>query len=751
MDTGEEVRTERRGGILSRLRSGEPETQDDIEALLRTVKGYNAKADLREIERAYRFAAEHHEGQKRLSGEDFIQHPLAVAQILAALGLDTTTLEAALLHDTVEDTDVSVAELDTEFGPEVARIVDGLTKLDALSFRSREHEQAENVRKMIVAMAGDIRVLLIKLADRLHNMRTLSALPQDKQRRIATATLEIYAPLAHRLGVQQVKWELEDLSFKALHPGPYHEIASLVEKRRGERQEYVESVLEAARTRIREAGLKADVEGRPKHLYSIYEKMVIGGKEFNEIYDLAGIRVQVESVRDVYAALGAIHSLWKPVPGRFKDYIAMPKENMYQSLHTTVVGPQGRAIEVQIRTKDMHRTAEYGIAAHWRYKEGRDGKKAKEAADLAWLGQMLEWLKDMADPREFMEGLKIDLYGGQVFCFTPKGDVMNLPAGATPVDFAYSIHTEVGHRTIGAKVNGKLVPLDYELRTGDTVDILTSKAQGEGPSQDWLRWVKTPRARNKIRQWFSRERREDALEDGREQLQRLMRKQNVPFKRLATEEALEQLADEMKFPSLEALFVAVGEGQVSPQSIVARLARSVQGSTEEDVTEVPLARPVHLGQPSSTDVTSGVVVPGSEDVWVRLARCCTPVPGDDILGFVTRGQGVSVHRTDCPNAKSLISQPERLIDVTWKAGKPTSFVVAVQVEALDRTRLLSDVATVLSDHHVNILSATSAVGRDRTTMLRFTFELADITHLAEILGAVKKVENVYDAFRVVPR
>ncbi|HKI29063.1 MAG TPA: bifunctional (p)ppGpp synthetase/guanosine-3',5'-bis(diphosphate) 3'-pyrophosphohydrolase [Actinomycetota bacterium] len=751
MDTGEEVRTERRGGILSRLRSGEPEAQDGIEALVRTVKGYNAKVDLREIERAYRFAAEHHEGQKRLSGEDFIQHPLAVAQILADLGLDTTTLEAALLHDTVEDTDVSVADLESGFGPEVSRIVDGLTKLDALSFRSREHEQAENVRKMIVAMAGDIRVLLIKLADRLHNMRTLSALPKDKQRRIATATLEIYAPLAHRLGVQQVKWELEDLSFKTLHPGPYHEIASLVEKRRGERQQYVESVLEAARARIREAGLKAEVEGRPKHLYSIYEKMVVGGKEFNEIYDLAGIRVQVDSVRDVYAALGAIHSLWKPVPGRFKDYIAMPKSNMYQSLHTTVVGPQGRPIEVQIRTKEMHRTAEYGIAAHWRYKEGRDGKKAKEAADLAWLGQMLEWLKDMADPREFMEGLKIDLYGGQVFCFTPKGDVMNLPAGATPVDFAYAIHTEVGHRTIGAKVNGKLVPLDYELRTGDAVEILTSKAQGEGPSQDWLRWVKTPRARNKIRQWFSRERREDALEDGREQLQRLMRKQNVPLKRLATEDALEQLADEMKFPSLASLYVAIGEGQVSPQSIVARLARSVQGSPEEDVSEVPLARPVHLGQPSSTDVTSGVVVPGSEDVWVRLARCCTPVPGDDILGFVTRGQGVSVHRTDCPNAKSLISQPERLIEVTWKAGKPTSFVVAVQVEALDRTRLLSDVATVLSDHHVNILSATSAVGRDRTTMLRFTFELADITHLTEILGAVKKVENVYDAFRVVPR
>ncbi|MGZ8611572.1 MAG: RelA/SpoT family protein, partial [Actinomycetota bacterium] len=475
-----------------------------MEGLLRTVKAYNAKADLKVIERAYRFAEEHHEGQTRLSGEAFIQHPLAVAAVLADLGLDTTTLQAALLHDTVEDTDVTLEQLEAEFGPEVARIVDGLTKLDSITFRSREQEQAENVRKMIVAMAGDIRVLLIKLADRLHNMRTLAPLPPDKQRRIATETMDIYAPLAHRLGVQQVKWELEDLAFKTLHPGPYREIANLVEKRRGDRQEYVDGVLESLRGRLREAGVKADVAGRPKHLYSIYEKMVIGGKEFNEIYDLAGIRILVDSIRDCYGALGAVHSLWKPVPGRFKDYVAMPKSNMYQSLHTTVVGPQGRPIEVQLRTREMHRTAEFGIAAHWRYKEGRDGKKAKEAADLAWLGQMLEWLKDMADPREFMEGLKIDLYGGQVFCFTPKGDVMNLPAGATPVDFSYAIHTEVGHRTIGAKVNGKLVPLDYELRTGDTVEILASRAQGEGPSQDWLQFVKTPRARSKIRQWFSR-------------------------------------------------------------------------------------------------------------------------------------------------------------------------------------------------------------------------------------------------------
>jgi GTP diphosphokinase / guanosine-3',5'-bis(diphosphate) 3'-diphosphatase len=749
VDSKEQLRSEKRGGLLSRLRSGEPEAAPErLDALLRAVKSYNAKADLGLIRRAYFFAEAAHEGQFRLSGEPFIEHPLAVATIVAELGLDTTSLVAALLHDTVEDTPVTLEELDAEFGPEVVRIVDGLTKIETIGFKTREHEQAENVRKMIVAMAGDIRVLLIKLADRLHNMRTLSALAPNKQRANATETLEIYAPLAHRLGVQQVKWELEDLSFKTLHPGPYHEIANLVEKRRGERQQYIDGVLQAARSRLREAGVKAEVDGRPKHLYSIYEKMVVGGKEFNEIYDLAGLRVLVDSIRDCYGALGAIHSLWKPVPGRFKDYVAMPKSNMYQSLHTTVVGPQGRPIEVQIRTREMHRTAEFGIAAHWRYKESRDGKKAREAADLAWLSQMLEWLKDMADPREFMEGLKIDLYGGQVFVFTPKGDVINLPAGATPVDFAYAIHTEVGHRTIGAKISGKLVPLDYELRTGDTVEVLTSKAQGEGPSQDWLRFVKTPRARNKVRQWFSRERREDALEEGRDALQRLMRKQNVPFKRLATEESLGQVAAEMKFPDLESLYVGVGEGHVSPQSVIARLTRIVSGTTEGDVTQPALARPVRVERP---DVTSGVVVPGSVDVWVRLARCCTPVPGDDIIGFVTRGQGVSVHRRDCPNAKGLMHEPERLIDVSWRAGRPTSFVVAIQVEALDRTRLLSDVATVLSDHHVNIVSATSSVGRDRITNLRFTFELADITHLSGVLAAVKKVENVYDAYRVVPR
>jgi GTP diphosphokinase / guanosine-3',5'-bis(diphosphate) 3'-diphosphatase len=742
---------QRRSGRLPniprpRLRRGDGGPSSPIDRLLKKVRAYNPKADTKEIVRAYSFAEGLHEGQKRKTGEDFITHPIAVAEILADLRLDTTTMEAALLHDTVEDTNATVGTIEEEFGDEVARIVDGLTKLERYEFRTREQEQAENVRKMIVAMAGDIRVLLIKLADRLHNMRTIDALTEGKQRRIATETLEIYAPLAHRLGVQELRWELEDLSFKTLHPGPYREIASLVDARRGERTSLIEQVTTEARAKLKELGVKADVEGRPKHLYAIYEKMVIRGKEFNEIYDLVGVRILVESLRDCYAALGAVHALWKPIPGRFKDYVAMPKSNMYQSLHTTVVGPGGKPLEIQIRTREMHRTANYGIAAHWRYKEG--GKSARDAAEAAWLGQMMDWLKDMADPREFMDSLKIDLYGGQVFVFTPKGDVVNLPAGATPVDFAYAIHTDVGHRTIGAKVGGKLVPLDYELRTGDAVSVLTSRAQGEGPSQDWLNFVKTPRARSKIRQWFSRGRREDALEHGRDAVQRLMRKERMPVKRLATEALLSQVAEDLKYANLDALYIAVGEGHVSPQSVVARIGRLVSGGTDEDTSiEVPLARPVKIGTP---DVSKGVVVRGLGDVWVRLSRCCTPVPGDQIMGFVTKGQGVSVHRTDCPNVKSLRTQPERVIEVTWAEGKPTSFTVAIQVEALDRTRLLSDVATVLSDSHVNILSATSATGKDRITRLRFTFELADIAHLSSVLAGVKRVESVFDAFRILP-
>ena len=741
MDVEQQPRAERRGGLLSRLRP-ESAPADGIEALIKQVRSYNPKADVRQIQKAYQVARDAHEGQLRLTGAPFIVHPTSVAMILAELGLDTVTLSAALLHDVVEDTPLSLEDIEQEFGSDVALIVDGVTKLDKIGFHSREQAQAENVRKMMIAMAADIRVLFIKLADRLHNMRTLAPLPPAKREQKATETLEIYAPLAHRLGVDRIKWELEDLSFKTLHPGPYHEIANLVESRRGDRQDYIDSVAKAMTDKFRELGIKAEVLGRPKHLYSIYEKMVIGGKEFNEIYDLVGLRVIVGSMRDCYAALGAVHALWKPIPGRFKDYVAMPKSNMYQSLHTTVVGPGGRPLEIQIRTREMNKTAEFGIAAHWRYKEG---KRSKDTSDLAWLGQMMEWLNDMSDPREFMEGLKIDLYGGQVFVFTPKGDVVNLPAGATPIDFAYAIHTEVGHRCVGAKVGGRLVPLDYELRTGETVAVLTSKAQDAAPSEDWLQFVVTPRARNKIRQWFSRERREDALEAGRDALRRIMRKQNMPLKRLATEEAVAKVAEELHYPNLEAFFIAIGEGHVSPQSVVARMARHQTPAADDATREVPLARPVRIEQGAEA-----VVVEGSSDVWVRLARCCTPVPGDEILGFITRGQGVSVHRSDCPNAGSLREHPERLVNVTWRPGRATSFVVAIQVEALDRQRLLGDVATVLSDHQVNILSASSVTGKDRITVLRFTFELADIAHLSSVLGAVKRVDNVYDAYRVVP-
>ena len=744
----EEVRApERRGGLLSRLpfvSSGSDRGPISLDGLLRKVGAYNPKADVKEVQRAYEFAAESHRGQVRKSGEPFIRHPLEVAHILADLGMDTATLVAALLHDVVEDTDLSLEVIEREFGDEVARLVDGVTKLDKIRYRSREQEQAENVRKMVIAMARDIRVLIVKLADRLHNMRTLEALSRPKQEEKATETLEIYAPLAHRLGIFQIKWELEDLSFKTLHPRRFEEIGNLVGKAEHERASYTKEVLESVSKQLRNVKVKAEVDGRPKHLYSVYEKMVLRGKEFSEIYDLVGIRVLVEIVKDCYAALGAVHSIWKPIPGRFKDYIAMPKFNMYQSLHTTVVGPEGRPLEVQIRTEQMHRTAEFGIAAHWRYKEG---SKKDEANDLAWLAQMLEWQRDMSDPREFMESLKIDLYQDQVFVFTPKGDVVNLPAGSTPLDFAYSIHTEVGHRCIGGKVNGKLVPLDYRLGTGDTVEVLTSRAQDAAPKNDWLKIVATPRARNKIRQWFSRERREDAIDTGRDAVQRELRKQGLPLKRLTNEQTLAAVAAELKYPTLDALLVAVGEGHVSPQSVVVRLTRLItHEDTDEEITEVAPARPVQLAPRDDQPV----LVTGADDLWVNLARCCIPVPGDEILGFVTQGRGVSIHRTDCPNARSLVEQKDRLIDVSWRPGKGTSFAVSIQVEALDRKKLLGDVATVLSEQQINILSASSSTRKDRVARLRFTFELADIAHLASVLQTIKKVDGVFDAYRVVP-
>ncbi|MBY8879874.1 RelA/SpoT family protein [Actinacidiphila acidipaludis] len=733
-----------------------------LEPLLRIVRGNDPKGDsgqLRQIERAYQVAERWHRGQKRKSGDPYITHPLAVTTILAELGMDPATLMAGLLHDTVEDTEYGLEQLRRDFGDQVALLVDGVTKLDKVKFG--EAAQAETVRKMVVAMAKDPRVLVIKLADRLHNMRTMRYLKREKQEKKARETLEIYAPLAHRLGMNTIKWELEDLAFAILYPKMYDEIVRLVAERAPKRDEYLAVVTDQVQQDLRAARIKATVTGRPKHYYSVYQKMIVRGRDFAEIYDLVGIRVLVDTVRDCYAALGTIHARWNPVPGRFKDYIAMPKFNMYQSLHTTVIGPSGKPVELQIRTFDMHRRAEYGIAAHWKYKQDavagaskvrtdspRSDKKDDAVNDMAWLRQLLDWQKETEDPGEFLESLRFDLSQNEVFVFTPKGDVIALPAGATPVDFAYAVHTEVGHRTIGARVNGRLVPLESTLDNGDTVEVFTSKAAGAGPSRDWLGFVKSPRARNKIRAWFSKERREEAVEQGKEAIARAMRKQNLPIQRVLTGDSLVTLAHEMRYPDISALYAAIGEGHITAQSVVQKLVDALGGEegATEDIAEITTPTQGRTKRRANAD--PGVIVKGTSDVWVKLSRCCTPVPGDPIIGFVTRGNGVSVHRADCVNVESLSQQPERIIDVEWAPTQSSVFLVAIQVEALDRSRLLSDVTRVLSDQHVNILSAAVQTSRDRVATSRFTFEMGDPKHLGHVLKAVRGVEGVYDVYRV---
>jgi GTP pyrophosphokinase len=735
-----------------------------LEPLLRIVRSNDPKIEtstLRQIERAYQVAERWHRGQKRKSGDPYITHPLAVTTILAELGMDPATLMAGLLHDTVEDTEYGLEDLRRDFGDVVALLVDGVTKLDKVKFG--EAAQAETVRKMVVAMAKDPRVLVIKLADRLHNMRTMRYLKREKQEKKARETLEIYAPLAHRLGMNTIKWELEDLAFAILYPKMYDEIVRLVAERAPKRDEYLAIVTDEVQQDLRAARIKATVTGRPKHYYSVYQKMIVRGRDFAEIYDLVGIRVLVDTVRDCYAALGTVHARWNPVPGRFKDYIAMPKFNMYQSLHTTVIGPNGKPVELQIRTFDMHRRAEYGIAAHWKYKQEavagaskirtdapKSSAKDKDAInDMAWLRQLLDWQKETEDPSEFLESLRFDLSRNEVFVFTPKGDVIALPAGATPVDFAYAVHTEVGHRTIGARVNGRLVPLESTLDNGDLVEVFTSKAPGAGPSRDWLGFVKSPRARNKIRAWFSKERRDEAIEQGKDAIVRAMRKQNLPIQRILTGDSLVTLAHEMRYADISALYAAIGEGHVSAQNIVQKLVQALGGeeaATEEIDETVPPARGRSRKRRSSAD--PGVIVKGVEDVWVKLARCCTPVPGDPIIGFVTRGSGVSVHRNDCVNVESLSREPERILEVEWAPTQSSVFLVAIQVEALDRSRLLSDVTRVLSDQHVNILSAAVQTSRDRVATSRFTFEMGDPKHLGHVLKAVRGVEGVYDVYRV---
>ncbi|WP_420620536.1 RelA/SpoT family protein [Candidatus Poriferisocius sp.] len=696
------------------------------------------------IETAYRLAEQAHAGQLRKSGEPYVTHPLAVAHIVVELGLDDVSVIAALLHDAIEDTSMDLAEVEQHFGSEVASIVDSVTRLDRLKFNTQEEEQAASMRKMLVAIAKDLRVLVVKLSDRLHNMRTLAALPLEKQHRVARETIDIYAPLANRLGMQDLKLQIEDLAFAALHPKRYAEIDRMVATRAPERDLYLTQVLSSVEARLAELGIPAQVTGRPKHLWSIYEKMMTKDRSFDEIYDLVGMRVIVDSVRDCYAALGSIHATWKPVQGRFKDYIAMPKFNLYQSLHTTVVGPGGKSLEVQLRTNEMHARAEQGVAAHYSYKEGA------MIDDLAWLGRIIDWQQETSDAVEFLSNLKTDLDHDEVQVFTPKGDVVSLPMGAIPIDFAYSIHTEVGHACIGARVNGQLVPLDRELRPGDMVEIFTSKVADKGPSRDWLGLVASHRARNKIRQWFAQARREDAVKAGRDAVAAALRRERLPVAKIQSGEELLHAATDMNYRDLETLFAAVGERHVSAKAVAERVAgMRVEPAAEEELDDDLAAVPSPAVLPRRTD--QPVEVEGLDDVLVNLARCCKPVPPDEIIGFVTRGRGVSVHRTECSNAVSLsFEQGDRLIDVDWSTERTGAYCVTIEVKAFDRTRLLRDVANALSTGSVNILACETRTGADHISVMRFDFELVDGTHLDALLRTIRGIESVYNAYRVLP-
>jgi guanosine-3',5'-bis(diphosphate) 3'-pyrophosphohydrolase len=738
---------------LARMGGGRNQNdRPELEPLFRSIRANHPKADLALIERAYRTAEHLHGTQVRKSGDPFITHPLAVTTILADIGMTEPTLVAALLHDTVEDTAYTLDELRSDFGDEVAQLVDGVTKLDKVQYG--ETAQAETIRKMIVAMARDIRVLVIKLADRLHNMRTVRYVKQSTQERQATESLDVYAPLAHRLGMNTVKWELEDLAFATLHPKIYDEIVRMVADRAPSRDQFLTEVVERVEQDLKEAKVKATVTGRPKHYYSIYQKMIVGGREFSDIYDLVALRILVEEDRDCYSALGVLHARWTPVLGRFKDYVATPKFNMYQSLHTTVIGPQGKPVEMQIRTYAMHRRAEYGVASHWKYKEDRgngiDTDKLGDLEDMNWVRQLLDWQSDIEDPGEFLESLRFEINRAEVYVFTPRGDVVPLPVGSTPVDFAYAVHTEVGHHTIGARVNGRLVPLESTLDNSDVVEIFTSKAPTAGPSRDWLQFVKSQRARSKIKQWFTKERREEAIDRGKDQIAKLMRKEGQSLKRVLTHESLNLVAMHFRLADVSALYAAVGENNLSAQAVVRRVMELHGG---EDGAQEDLAEAVSITAPRgrskvSAPGESGVIVKGAPDVWVKLARCCTPVPPDAILGFVTKGGGVSVHRRDCTNAGELERQPERLLEVEWAPTAHSTFLVNIQVEAIDRARLLSDITMVLSDAHVNILSATLSTTRDRVAKTRFTFEMAEAKHLDTVLRAVRSVPGVFDVYRV---
>lgn len=734
-----------------------------LDPIKKVCKSHHPDEDLSILDRAYRRAVIQHSAQRRKSGEPYIIHPLAVSQILADLGMGPIVVAAGLLHDTVEDTDYTLDQCRAEFGDTVAGLVDGVTKLSQLEVG--DSAQAETIRKLVVAMSRDVRTLVVKLADRVHNARTWRYVKTTSAQKKARETLDVYAPLANRLGMNAIKTELEELSFKVLYPKIYNEIVVLVARRAGQRDVYLKQILAEINEDLDEQNIKAYVTGRPKDYFSIYQKMIVRGHDFANIYDLVGVRIIVDTIQDCYAALGAVHARWNPVPGRFKDYIAMPKLNMYQSLHTTVVGPGGKPVEIQIRTWDMHRRAEFGIAAHWKYKENGQAGRALSSPDksdrkrdennqelsevdnLKWIQQLADWTSETPDSNEFLGSLKEDLGSSEVYVFTPKGKIVSLPAHATPVDFAYAVHTEVGHRTMGARVNGRLVPLDTTLDNGDTVEILTSKSDTAGPSRDWLSFVKSLKARNKIRQWFSKERRTEAIEEGRDELTRAMRKRNLPVNTLLTPEALVGVADDLNFPNADAVFAAIGDGQVSTQNVISHLVKDA-GADEVDEEVEQEVLPLKPMERKASSSSTGVSVKGVGDVWIKLARCCMPVPGDNIIGFITRNQGVSVHRTDCQNMIDLKNkQPERVVEVEWTSTKGL-FMVKIQVEALDRRNLLSDVTRVLSDHGVNIISGTIATGSDRVATSQFSFEMADPQHLNSLLAAVRKIDGVFDVYRI---
>ncbi len=726
-----------------------------LDDLVGHLDGAGLAYDRERVEAAFSFAADHHGDQKRKSGEPFIVHPVEVAKLVTDLLLDEESVLAALLHDVVEDTDVDLSDVAERFGESVAQLVDGVTKLTRINFQSREQAQVENYRKMIVAMAHDLRVILIKLADRLHNMRTIRYLPKQKQVHKARETIEIYAPIAHRLGVHTLKWELEDLAFAVLYPRKYRDIQSMVQQRRGDRERILGEVVDVLAAELGAVGISADLSGRAKHFYSIFQKMQGKGKEFNEIYDLAGLRVLVEEVKDCYGAIGVIHSTWTPLPGRFKDYIAMPKMNGYQSLHTTVIGPEGKPLEVQVRTVEMHRTAEYGIAAHFRYKQGSGPGSGAQVAgsENPWIQNLLEWESETVDPREFMESLRVDLYDDEVYVFTPSGEVKSLAAGATPLDFAYAVHTEVGHRCVGAKVNGRIVSLTHQLQSGDWVEILTTKDRDRGPSRDWMDIVQTNRARSKIRQWFAREKREDFEVKGRESLAYALKQQSIPPTKIQKSSLLASIIRELGFRKAEDFYIALGAGKFSPNVVVNKILQELK--TEDAVADDAGVDQLRIGSRRRATRSSddyGIRVAGIHDatgVAVRMAKCCKPVPGDPIVGYISLGRGITVHRSDCPNVGALRKNPERFTEVAWEGGSSAAFRVEVQVDAWDRTRLLEDVSRSISENGGNIIQHQGIVTDDMVKE-RFTVEIGDVAALRSMLATLRNIDSVFDAYRVTP-